>query len=89
MRRILNISQMDLNSLETRMKALSPDSYNFKKPSMLAQTIRSSNNSTYFKDVFFTTLTAAWSIKVLLIPWYTHPILEKETNLAVLVRRVS
>ena len=34
------------------MKVSSPNFYNFKKPSVLAQTIRSSHNSVYFKNVF-------------------------------------
>ena len=66
-----------LNSLETKIKVLSQNCDNFKKPSVLAQTIGSSHNSAYFKNVFLTILTAVWSIKVFLIPWYTHPVLKK------------
>ena len=73
----LNMSPKGLNSLEKRMKVSSPNCYNFKKPSVLAQTIRSSHNSSYFKKVFLTILTAVWSIKVFLIPWYTDPVLKK------------
>ena len=63
--------------LETRMKVSSPNYYNFKKPSILAQTIRSSYNSAHFKNVFLKTLTAVWSIKVFLMPWYTYPVFKK------------
>ena len=35
----LNISPIGLDSLETRMKVLNPNCYNFKKLSVLAQTI--------------------------------------------------
>ena len=40
-----------LNSLETRMKVLGPNLYGFKKRTALAQTIRSTQNSAYFKNV--------------------------------------
>ena len=63
--------------LETRMTVSSPNYYNFKKPSILAQTIRSSYNSAHFKNVFLKTLTAVWSIKVFLMPWYTYPVFKK------------
>ena len=65
------------NSLETRMKVLGPNGYSFKKRTVLAQTIRSTHNSAYFKNVFLTMLTAVWSINVFLIPWYMHPVLKK------------
>ena len=47
------MSPIGLNSLETiRMKVSCSNCYNFKNPSVLAQTIRSSHNSAYFKNVF-------------------------------------
>ena len=73
----MNMSPIGLNSLETRMKVSSPNYYNFKKPSILAQTIRSSYNSAHFEYVFLKTLTAVWSIKVFLMPWYTYPVFKK------------
>ena len=60
------------------MKVSNPDCYNFKKPSVLAQTIGSSHNSAYFKNVFLTILTAVWRINVFLIPQYTHPDFKKD-----------
>ena len=66
-----------LNSLETRMKVLGPNCYSFTKRIVLAQTIRFTHSSPYSKNVFLTMLTAVWSIKVFLIPWYTHPVLKK------------
>ena len=66
-----------LNSLETRMKVLGSNCYSFTKRTVLAQTVRFIHNSPYFKNVFLTMLTAVWSIKVFLIPWYTHPVLKK------------
>ena len=54
------MSPKGLNSLETRMKVSSPNYYTFKKPSILAQTIRGSYNSAYFKNVFLKILTAVW-----------------------------
>ena len=73
---------------------LKPKLFNFKKLSVLAQTIRSLYNSAYFKNVFLTILIAAWNIKVFVIPWYTHPVLKKyiltfKTNQAVFVMRAS
>ena len=78
----MNMSPIGLNFLETRMKVSSPNCYDFKKPSILAQTIRSLHSEifqkrSYFKNVFLTILTAVWSIKVFLIPWHTHPVLKK------------
>ena len=58
------MSPIGLSSLETRMKVLSPNYYNFKKPLMLAHTIRASYNIAYFKNVFLKILTAVWSTKV-------------------------
>ena len=52
-----------LNSLETRMKVLGPNCYSSKKHTVLAQTIRSTHNSAYFKNVFLTMLTAVWGYK--------------------------
>ena len=46
------IESIGLNSLETRMKVSSQNYYSFKKPLILAQTIRSSYNSAHFKNVF-------------------------------------
>ena len=66
-----------LNSLEKRMKVSGPNCYSFTKRTVLAQTVRFTYNSAYFKNVFLTMLTAVWSIKVFLIPWYTHPVLKK------------
>ena len=66
-----------LNSLETKMKVLGPNCYSFKKHTVLVQTIRSTHNSAYFKNVFLTMLRAVWSINVFLIPWYSHPVLKK------------
>ena len=71
------MSPIGLNSLETRMKVSSPNCYDFKKPSILAQRIRSLHKSSYFRNVFLTILTAVWSIKVFLIPWHTHPVVKK------------
>ena len=56
-----------LNSLETRMKVLGPNLCSFKKRTVLAENIRSTQNSAYFKNVFLTMLTAVWSINVFLI----------------------
>ena len=82
------MSPIGLSSLQTGMKASSPNCYNFKKPSVLVHTIRSLHNSAYSKNVFLTILTAVSSIKVFLIPWYTHPVMKKyiltqETDQAV------
>ena len=71
------MSPIGLNSLETKMKVSIPNRYDFKKPSILAQTIRSLHNGAYFKSVFLTILTAVWTIKVFLMPWYTNPVLKK------------
>ena len=71
------MSPIGLHSLETRIKDSSPNCYNFKKPSILVQTIRSSHNSAYFKNIFLTILIAVGNVQVFLIPWYTHPILKK------------
>ena len=46
------MSPIGLNSLEIRMKVSCSNCYNFKNPSVLVQTIRSSHNSAYFKNVF-------------------------------------
>ena len=60
----LNMSPKGLISLETRMKVSSPNSYNFKKqPSVLAQTIGSSHNGAYFKNVLLTISTVVWCKK--------------------------
>ena len=59
------MSPISLNSLETRMKVSSLNYHDLKKPSILAQTTRSSHNSAYFKNVFLTFLTAVRFIKVL------------------------
>ena len=48
------MSPIGLNSLETRMKVLRLNCYNFKKLSLLAQTIRALYNSAYFENVFLT-----------------------------------
>ena len=68
----LNMAPIRLSSLEIRMKVLSPNYYNFKKLSVLTQTISFLFNCTYLKNVFLTILTAVWNTKVFLIPWYTH-----------------
>ena len=47
-----NMSPIRFSSLEIRMKVLSPDYYNFKKLSVLSQTIRSLYNSVYFLKRF-------------------------------------
>ena len=60
----LNMSPIGLNSLGTRVKVSSPNRYNLKKPSVLAQGIRALHNSAYFKNVFLNILTAFWSISV-------------------------
>ena len=73
--RYLNMSPMGLSSLETRMNILSPDCYNFKKLSVLAQTFGSLCSSGYFKIAFLTILIAVWNVKVFLIPWYIYPVL--------------
>ena len=70
------MSPTGLSSVERRMKVSSPNCYNFKKPSVLAQTIVSSHNSAHLENFFSTILTAVRSIKVFLIPWYTHPVLK-------------
>ena len=70
----LNMSAIGLSSPESRMKILSLDCYNFKKLSVLSQTIRSLYNSAYFKNAFLTILIAVWNIKVFHISWYTHPV---------------
>ena len=80
-------------SLERRMKILSPDYYNFKKLSVLAQTFGSLCNSAYFKNTFLTILIAVWNVKVFLIPWYAHPVLRKyiltqETNQGVIYHKL-
>ena len=74
----LNRSPIGLNSLEARIKVLSPNCYNFNKLSVLVQTIRSLYSSAYFKNVFLTIFTAVCNIKVFLIPWYTQPALKKD-----------
>ena len=95
LRRIfLNMSPIGLNSLETKMKVLSPNCHDFKKLSVRSQTIRSLCNCTYFQNVFLKILIAVWDIKVFLIPWYTHPFLSKyiltqETYQAVFVKKDS
>ena len=71
------MSPIGLNSVEKRMKVSSPNCYNFKKLSVLVQTIRSLYKSAYFTNVFLTILTAVWNIKVFLIPWHTHPVMTK------------
>ena len=58
------MSPIALSSLVRRMKVSSPNCYNFKKPSVQAQTIRSLHNSAYLKNVFLAILTAVWSISV-------------------------
>ena len=73
----LNMAPISLSSLEIRIKVLSPNYYNFKKLSVLTQTISFLFNCTYLKNVFLTILTALWNTKVFLIPWYTHPALRK------------
>ena len=60
-----------------KMKVSDPNFYHFKKLSVLAQTIRSLYNSAYLKNILFGFLIVFWKIKVLLIPWYTQPALEK------------
>ena len=65
-----NMFPISFNSLETRMKVLSQNFYNFKKFSVLAQTISFSFNCAYFKNVFLTILTAVWNIEVFLIPCF-------------------
>ena len=52
-----------LSSLEIRMKVLSPNYYNFKKFSVLTQTISFLFNCAYLKIVFLTILTAVWKTK--------------------------
>ena len=64
----LNVFPIGLSSLETGMKVSSPNCYYFKKPYILSQTI--SHNCAYFKKICLTLLTASWSIKVFLVPWY-------------------
>ena len=49
----------------------------FKKLSVLAQTISFLYSCAYFKNVFVTIFTAVWNIKVFVIPWYTRPVLRK------------
>ena len=71
------MSPISLSSLEARMKVLSPNYYNFKKPPVLAQTISSMYNCACFKNVFLTILTTVWNIEVFLIPWYKHPVSKK------------
>ena len=73
----LNMAPISLSSLEIRMKVLSPNYYNFKKLSVLTQTISFLFNCTDLKNVFLTILTAVWNTKVFLILWYTHPALRK------------
>ena len=88
------MSPIGLSSLETRMKILRPNCYNFKKLSVLAQTVGSLCNSASFKNAFLTILIAVWNVKMFLIPWYTSTVFRKyilthETNQAVSVKRVS
>ena len=78
------------------MKVSGPSCYhnNFKKLSVLAQTIRCLYNSAHLKNAISTILIAVKNVKVFLIPWYTHPVLKKyiltkETNRAVFVKQVS
>ena len=63
----LNMAPISLSSLEIRIKVLSPNYYNFKKISVLTQTISFLFNCAYLKNVFLTILTAVC----------THPALRK------------
>ena len=87
----LNMSPIGFSSLETRIKILSPEWYNFKKLSVLVQTFGYLCNSAYFKNASLKILMAVWNVKVFLIPWYTYPVLRKyiftkETNQAAFVK---
>ena len=70
----LNMSLIDLSSLVTRMKALSSNCYDFKKLPVLAHTISFFYN---YKNVFSTVLKAVRNVKVILISWFTHPVLKR------------
>ena len=72
----LNTTPISVSSLEIRMTVLSPNYYNFKKLSVVTQTISFLLNCAYLKNVFLT-MTAVWNTKVFLMPWYTHPALRK------------
>ena len=74
---IFECVSIGLSSLETRMKILSLDCYNFKKLSVLAQTFGSLYNSAYLKIAFLTISIAVWNVIVVLIPWYIYPVLGK------------
>ena len=61
------MSLIGLNSLETRIKILSRNCYDFKKLSVPTQTIRSLYSNACFENVFLTILIAVWNIKVFLM----------------------
>ena len=58
------------------MKAFSPNCYNFKKLSVLAQTISLLYHTTVhvLHMFFFTIFTDVQNIQVSFILWYTHPV---------------
>ena len=55
------MAPMSLSSVEIRMKILSGNYYNFKKLSVLTQTISFLFNCAYLENVFLTILTAIWN----------------------------
>ena len=88
---ILNKSPIGLNSLETRMKVLSPNCHNFHKLS----SIRSLCNSTYFKKPFLNKFDSCLEYKsvsyttVFTPGLITKYILTLKTNQAGFVTTVS
>ena len=55
-------------------ESFKPNCYDFKKLSVLGQTISFFYND---KNVFSTILKAVWNVKVFLILWFTHPVLKE------------
>ena len=60
----LNMAPISLSSLETRMKVLSPNYYDFKNLSVPTQTFSFLFHCMYLKSVFLTILKAVWNTKV-------------------------
>ena len=59
----LNMAPISLSSLEIRMKVLSPNYYNFKKLSVLTQTISFLFNCAYLKKRFLNNLDSCFECK--------------------------
>ena len=58
------MSIIGLKSLETKMKVSGPNCYDLKKPSVLGQNIRSSQNSAYFKKRFLNNFDSCLEYKI-------------------------